>query len=176
MRKAFLVLVVIVLAAPVASAVAAGEGPNPSQACRGERTAIGAKAFGDLYGTNADKSNAFGKCVVKKTHVRATNHMNAVSACTAEQGDADFATTHGGKTFAQFYGTGNGKNAFGKCVAAKATASNQASDDAETAAAKQCKTERASGAAAFKAKYGTNSTKSNAFGKCVAQKAKTNAS
>ena len=39
-------------------------------------------------------------------------------------------------------------------------------------AAKQCKSERAANPAAFKAKYGTNETKSNAFGKCVSEKAK----
>jgi hypothetical protein len=39
-------------------------------------------------------------------------------------------------------------------------------------AAKACKAERATDPAAFKAKYGTNKRKSNAFGKCVSATAK----
>ena len=35
-----------------------------------------------------------------------------------------------------------------------------------------CQTERKADAAAFKAKYGTNKNKSNAFGKCVSAQAK----
>jgi hypothetical protein len=44
---------------------------------------------------------------------------------------------------------------------------------AEKNAAKKCKAERASmGAEAFKAKYGTNPNKANAFGKCVSGQSK----
>jgi hypothetical protein len=39
-------------------------------------------------------------------------------------------------------------------------------------AAQACRLERAAGAEAFKQKYGTGERKSNAFGKCVSQKAK----
>jgi len=49
------------------------------------------------------------------------NQANAAQSCRAEQNDANFAANHGGKTFAQFYGTNkNGRNAFGKCVSQKA--------------------------------------------------------
>ena len=45
------------------------------------------------------------------------------------------------------------------------------STSAQTNAAKDCKAERAADEAAFKEKYGTNKNKSNAYGKCVSQKA-----
>ena len=38
--------------------------------------------------------------------------------------------------------------------------------------AHQCRAERSANAMGFKEKYGTNKNKSNAFGKCVSQKAK----
>ena len=43
----------------------------------------------------------------------------------------------------------------------------------EKNAAKECKAERALNPEAFKAKYGTNPNKANAFGKCVSGRAKT---
>ena len=67
--------------------------------------------------------------------------------------------------------TGNGKNAFGKCVSRL----SQQSEDATKNAAKECKAERGTTAesrAAFADKYGTNANKKNAFGKCVSGKAK----
>jgi hypothetical protein len=175
MRKLLFVVAAAALATPLVALAAdppSSDGASPAQACTAERTAIGASAFRDLYGTNANKSNAFGKCVAKRAQARGENHQNAVDECRAEQSDPNFAAGHDGKTFDQFYGTGNGKNAFGKCVSGKAKAENQSEDAATVNAAKQCKRERASDPAAFKAKYGTNRNKTNAFGKCVAQKAK----
>jgi hypothetical protein len=67
--------------------------------------------------------------------------------------------------------SGNGKNAFGKCVSRQ----NQQAQDATKNAAKECKAERGTTAesrAAFADKYGTNANKKNAFGKCVSAKAK----
>jgi hypothetical protein len=43
---------------------------------------------------------------------------------------------------------------------------------AENNAAKACRSERAQDPTAFKNKYGTNANKSNAFGKCVSDKAR----
>jgi hypothetical protein len=43
---------------------------------------------------------------------------------------------------------------------------------AEQNAAKKCKAERQLGETAFKAKYGTNANKANAFGKCVSKLSK----
>ncbi len=60
--------------------------------------------------------------------------VNAAKACKAEQADPDFAASHDGKTFDEFYGTngnpkketpGTGKNAFGKCVSTKAKAKGE---------------------------------------------------
>jgi hypothetical protein len=105
-------------------------------------------------------------------------HKNAAKECKAEAADPNFAATHEGKTFAEFYGAnGNGKNAHGKCVSTKAKA-KKAEMDAEDAeevedfknAAKACAGERRSmGTDAFADKYGTNPNKRNAFGKCVSK-------
>jgi hypothetical protein len=48
--------------------------------------------------------------------------IDAATRCRAEQNDPNFPAKHDGKTFAQFYGTGNLKNAFNRCVAMKAKA------------------------------------------------------
>ena len=67
-------------------------------------------------------------------------------------------------------------NAHGKCVSGKAKAKTAETVDeqveADISAAKSCKAERKADPAAFKAKYGTNKNKSNAFGKCVSAAAK----
>ncbi len=179
MKRMLFALAVVALAAPFAALAAdpgSGNGASPAQACNTEQTAMGHDAFKALYGTNADKSNAFGKCVAKKATQRAKSQSNAVSACRAEQADTTFAANHSGKTFDQFYGTGkNGKDAFGKCVSSKAKAANNSADANVLDAVKQCKADRASDPAAFKNTYGKNRNKANAFGKCVSQTAKANA-
>jgi len=134
--------------------------------CRDQRAAIGDKAFKDLYGTNKNKSNAFGKCVSKLASANAADQANAAKACRAEQALDPAA-------FKAKYGTGKNKaNAFGKCVSQKAQAQEDQQQEATINAAKTCKAERALDPVAFKAKYGTNKNKSNAFGKCVSQHAK----
>jgi hypothetical protein len=174
MKRMVFLVAVVALAAPFA-ALATNPGTAPAQACRAEQASMGADAFKALYGTNADKSNAFGKCVAKKAAQRGQALSNAASLCRAEQADTTFAQNHGGKTFDQFYGTGkNGNNAFGKCVSSTAQASDDAADTAVLNAVKQCRAERASDPAAFKSKYGRNRNKANAFGKCVSQNAKAN--
>ena len=78
--------------------------------------------------------------------------------------------------FGKLYGTNaNHRNAFGKCVSKAA----QAEAAAEQGAVKACGAEQAdTGFAAahagktFDQAYGTNADLSNAFGKCVSQKAK----
>ncbi|HEU5211340.1 MAG TPA: hypothetical protein VFU10_01065 [Gaiellaceae bacterium] len=180
MQRIILALAIVALAAPFAALAAdppsSGNGASPAQACKTEQTAMGNDAFKALYGTNADKSNAFGKCVSKKATQRTKSQSNAASACRTEQADTTFAANHGGKTFDQFYGTGkNGKDAFGKCVSSKAKAANDAADANVLNAVKQCKAERANDPAAFKSKYGKNGNKANAMGKCVSQTAKAKA-
>src|SRR5205807_1727022 len=105
---------------------------------------------------------------------------NASKICASQQSDPNFAASHGGKTFSQFYGVGKGKNAgknaFGKCVSgtAKTLAAKQENSrvKAEENAAKQCRAEQKADPTAFQNKYGTNHNKRNAFDKCVSSKAK----
>jgi len=148
--------------------------PTPQQQCRSERDQMGKATFAQTYGTNKSRSNAFGKCVSKRTHATDTAaadaHTNASKQCNAEEA-ADPAA------FKAKYGTGkNGSNAHGKCVSQKAKAETTQTvadeTDADVSAAKSCKAERKADPAAFKTKYGTNANKSNAFGKCVSAKAK----
>jgi hypothetical protein len=140
----------------VSSAVKASETaeqqatPNPAQTCRALRSGMGTTAFNDLYGTNANKSNAFGKCVSKTAHAQTTGLVNAAAQCrtdaavTSPTADAD---------------------AFGKCVSAKSKANSAAQQQATLAAAKTCSAERKANSAAFKSTYKT-------FGRCVSQHAK----
>ena len=144
---------------------------NAAQACKAQRTAMGDTAFRQLYGTNRNRANAFGKCVSKLSQAENQNRTNAARQCRAEQSDPNFAASHGGKTFEQFYGTNeNGSNAFGECVSSKARAASTEQQQATVNAARACKAERASlGERAFNAKYGN---KANAFGRCVSMRAR----
>ena len=78
----------------------------------------------------------------------------------------NFATAHGGQTFAQFYGNGKGdKNALTRCVATKAQASSKTEQLARTNPSRSCRTLRTQlGVRTFALRFGTAS---NAFGKCV---------
>ena len=158
---------------------------SASEECRFERgsTAATREAFAAKYGTNANRANAFGKCVSAKAREEAKEReaaeSGAAQTCKTERG----TTAESEAAFAQKYGTNKNKtNAFGKCVSsaakeAKATADQQ---DQETAkerksAAKQCAKERGTSdesREAFAQKYGTNKNKRNAFGRCVSQVAK----
>jgi hypothetical protein len=169
MRKLIFVCLLALLAIP---AWAAAGTPTPAdqaaavKQCSTERTAMGVPAFKLLYGTNANRSNAFGKCVSKLAQQNAKNQSNAAAQCRAER-TADAAA------FATKYGTGKKHaNAFGNCVSQKAKAAAAQQVKATNEAAKACWTERKADPAAFKTKYGTNANKSNAFGKCVSGKVK----
>jgi hypothetical protein len=177
----FFLAVFVVLAVPVA-ALADGTIPSPtslaSSTCKQEQTGSGAATFKQTYGTNASKSNAFGKCVSKNTAGARQELANAAQTCKAQQADPNFAASHGGKTFTQFYGTnkgapsgkGAGSNAFGKCVSALAKQAASVQSAATVAAAATCKAAWKADATAFSSKWGS---KPNAFGKCVAATAKT---
>jgi len=169
MRKLIFACLLALLAIP---AWAAAGTPTPadqaaaSKQCSTERTAMGVPAFKLLYGTNANRSNAFGKCVSKLAQQNAKNQSNAAAQCRAER-TADPAA------FATKYGTGKKHaNAFGNCVSQTAKAAAAQQVKATNEAAKACWTERKADPAAFKTKYGTNANKSNAFGKCVSGKVK----
>jgi hypothetical protein len=187
MRRMILMLGVTgALAAPVA---ARADAPTPadtqqaSQECRFERGTTDAtrEAFRARYGTNHNGANAFGKCVSatakEQRAEREQAEANAPQACRAEEG----TTPESKAAFRAKYGTNkNGKNAFGKCVSAKARALEQQADDqdrqdatARKHAAKACDAERGSTAdsrAAFRAKYGRHGH--DAFGRCVSQTVK----
>jgi hypothetical protein len=161
-----LVATVLLPAAAFADGVTASDKANGARACKALRISLGEATFNSTYGTNADKSNAFGQCVSKWTRGEHQNRLEAITACKAEQADTGFAAAHGDKTFAQFYGTAkNGANALQRCVQSKRQAASSVDQQATVNAARACKAERKElGTTAFLAKYGT---KANAFGKCV---------
>jgi hypothetical protein len=126
--------------------------------------------FRQSFGTNANHGNAFGKCVSIVARAQSTDLVTAAEACLAEATDSNFASTHGGKSFQQFYGTnGDLSNAFGNCVLKKLQASNAKLAQALTKAAKTCKALRRTDPATFRQKYGS---RPNAFAKCVSVQAK----
>ena len=172
MRRTLIIAAVVLALAGAAAALASTATQDASRMCSALRASLGATTFGQTYGTNASRSNAFGQCVAKLEPVAQQDLLTAAQQCTAEQNDANFAANHAGKTFAQFYGTGNLKNAYGRCVSMKAKAQEDKQQQAIENAARQCKAERSANPTAFKNKYGTNANKSNAFGKCVSAKAK----
>jgi hypothetical protein len=184
MRKLLLATILILSAIPgvaLAAKPSASDVANAARLCKAQRESMPAGAFKLTYGTNENRSNAYGKCVSKLARLEQQNHQNAAKACRAEQqqSDSDFAASHDGKTFEQLYGTKNGRNAFGRCVSTKAKAASQEQQQATINAAKACRAEQKSSGFAsthdgksFRDFYGTNETKSNAFGKCVSKKAK----
>lgn len=178
MRLVMLLAAIVALAAPVAAL--ADTTPTPAATanalCKAAQTSMGATLFGQTYGTTVDRSNAFGKCVSKNASNAQNDVTNAAESCKAQQADANFAASHGGKTFDQYYGgndskgKGAGANAYGKCVSQAVSSSVKSQSAALTTAAKTCKASLKASAAAFAAKYGTGR---NALGKCVSATAKT---
>lgn len=165
MKKMLILIAAVAVLAPVA-AYADSSTTNASRDCAALKAKMGATDFAKAYPT-------FGACVSAMTPLERSNATSAQQLCTAEQNDSNFAASHDGKTFAQVYGSGkNGKNAFGKCVSLKTQASSQAVQNNQPNPARTCVAERTSlGAKAFDAKYGTNGTAKNAFGKCVSKTA-----
>lgn len=164
--KTMIVAVFVAAVLPVAALADPGvqaDKSNGARVCNALESSMGAATFASTYAT-------FGKCVAAWTRAEHENRHEAKAACKVERADAGFAATHGGKTFAEFYGTGKrGANALGRCMKAEANAASSTERTATSNAAKHCKAERMTDAVAFKMKYGTGATKANAFGKCVAQ-------
>jgi hypothetical protein len=106
---------------------------NASKQCKAEQAADPA-AFKAKYGTGKNGNNAHGKCVSQRAKEnkaaadkRENEDVNSAEACRAEQkqNPDEFKAAHGGKTFAEFYGTNaDDSNAFGKCVSSKSKAKN----------------------------------------------------
>jgi hypothetical protein len=144
-------MVAAVVAVPAALA---GANPQaPGAYCKAHPELIGT---GHTYATFVD-------CVKKQTAQSDQNTTNAAKACKAEQADTNFATNQGGgKTFDQYYGT-NGDNGNGKASAKTAEQQN-----AQTNAAKKCRTPE------LKALIGVGAGKQyKNFGACVAAQTKT---
>ncbi|HJQ51285.1 MAG TPA: hypothetical protein VJ838_12300 [Gaiellaceae bacterium] len=121
------------------------------------------------------------------------------STCGSQRSELNFAASHNGHTFTQFYGTNGGKgrgagaNAFGKCVStiakhknksdsngsAKSHGEDSAESRGEGSAKSHGKEGSASPAMTCKAMQAddlahfqtTYGTRPNAFGKCVAKQA-----
>jgi hypothetical protein len=172
MRTILATLAAAALVAPAALAAEPnGVTPTPAQACKALKTTMGAQ-FASTY-------KSLGACIAQKSQQAATNAQNAAKQCKAELAmtEAAFMAAHGGKTFAQTYGVNiNHKNAYGKCVSARASAAAAQQLGAELSAAKKCKTmladtgfAAAHGGKSFKEFFGTGKQKSNAFGRCVVQ-------
>jgi hypothetical protein len=152
------------------SSATARSGMNPARACAALRTRMTAALFRQSFGTNANHSNAFGKCVSIVARAQSTDLVTAAQACLAEATDANFASTHGGKSFQQFYGTNADlSNAFGNCVLKKLQASTAKLTQALVKASKTCKAMRRSDPATFRQRYGS---RPNAFARCVSAQAK----
>lgn len=157
---------VLVLAAALAPVAAqAGTAPSTTRAkqdCTKLRAAMGQTAFKQAYST-------FGACVSAYAPVENQVDASAQDTCTAQQSDPTFAATHNGKSFAQYYGTGqNGTDAFGKCVSLVAGANANVEQSGRINPARTCKLIRSQlGKALFAKTYGKNANDRNAFGKCV---------
>jgi hypothetical protein len=109
-----------------------------------------------------------------------TDKSNAARECRS------LRTAMGTTNFNVMFGKNeNDKNAYGKCVSAKAHEEAAERQNAKSNAARQCKAEQAMTDAQFKADpahngktfvefYGTNKNGKNAYGKCVSAHAKLN--
>ena len=114
--KRMLVVCALVGTLLVPAAFAADPTPadfkNAAKYCKAARESKGVEAFKTLYGTNANKKNAFGKCVSQTAKVKAEKREDAeeqsaaTAACKKEKAD-------NAAKFAQDY-----KN-LGQCVKAK---------------------------------------------------------
>ena len=166
MRKLLILTAFALALAPVAALAAPSPTQQASKDCASLRAKIGVTAFAQTFGS-AGTSNAFGKCVSRFTPVERANLTSANTLCRAEQADPNFASAHDGKTFVEFYGTGNGKNAFGNCVSLKMRNSSKAEQSAMNPA-QTCSSMRTTmGGLRFAQTFGTNANHRNAFGKCV---------
>jgi hypothetical protein len=170
-RRLILVFVVVAVLAPVAASAGASPSATSARAdCAKLRATMGTTAFAHAYAT-------FGACVSRYAPVEQQVTVSATATCTAQQADPNFAATHDGKTFAQFYGTGkNGKAAFVRCVSTVAKANRQAEQQGRLNPARTCRALRAQlTRSVFDQTYGKNANDRNAFGKCASTTAKSQA-
>ena len=165
----------VALAVPVAALgdqTTTTDNQNAAKECKALLKAEGTSNFKHAWGAKG-KGRAYGKCVSSKSKDEATERQdaqkNAAKQCKAEKAmtNADFQASHGGKTFAEFYGAKNANSAYGKCVSTNAKQNKAEADqkDQDTiTAAKFCRGEQTKDSAAFKTTYKN-------FGTCVSNKA-----
>jgi hypothetical protein len=91
---------------------------NAAKYCKAVRTSKGVEAFGAQYGTNANKKNAYGKCVSATAKAKASKREDAEDAAESKASAACKKLQSDDRAkFAEDY-----KN-FGQCVKAKKTTS-----------------------------------------------------
>jgi hypothetical protein len=149
-------------------AASAGTSSTSARAdCAKLRTAMGATAFSHAYAT-------FGGCVSRYAPIEQQVTSSAKVTCTAQQADPDFAATHDGKTFDEYYGSGKKeRNAFGNCVSIVAKANRHDEQQGRLNPARTCRSLRTQlGVPLFDLTYGKNKNDRNAFGKCVSATAR----
>jgi hypothetical protein len=171
MRRLVLILTVAVVLAPVAALAGTSSGATSARSdCLKLQAALGTTAFGQAYAT-------FGACVSRYAPIEQQVATSANATCTAQQADPNFATTHDGKTFTQFYGIGkSGRDAFGNCVSTVAKANQAAEQQGRLNPARTCRALRTQlTPSVFDQTYGKNANDRNAFGKCVSMTAKSQA-
>jgi hypothetical protein len=170
MKRLLTLAALLCIGAPTALAVPPDA--SVSAACKAQRNTMGMATFRLLYAPSGKPKAAMDACVAQQAQLVSTETKNAAKACRAERG----TTTASRTAFEDRYGDNrNKKNAFGKCVSEQAAAEVAEQQEAIVNAAKACKAERGTttaSRAAFAAQYGKNANKKNAFGKCVAEKAK----
>jgi hypothetical protein len=166
MKRLILVLVVVAVVVPVA-AFAGTSSASARSDCAKLRATVGAAAFSQAYAT-------FGACVSRYAPIEQLVTSGAKATCTAQQADPDFAATHDGKTFDQYYGKGKkDQNAFANCVSIVAKAIRTAERQGRMNPARTCRSIRAQlGASLFDMSYGKNKNDRNAYGKCVSATAR----
>lgn len=161
MKRLTLVLVVAAVVVPVAARAGTSSASARSD-CAKLRATMDATAFSQAYAN-------FGACVSRYAPIEGLVTSAAKATCTAEQADTNFAATHEGKTFDQYYGTGNKEqNAFANCVKIVANANRKVEQQGRMNPARTCRSIRTQlGASLFDMSYGKNKSDRNAFGKCV---------
>lgn len=174
MKKLVVAVALGALAAPAPAVAqpAAADRQEAKRECLALKNAAETRAnFAQVVRLEAKKvtpRNAFGKCVSERAskaqQERSEARRSAFAMCEQFKPGSD--------TRGQNRERGR---AYGQCVSENARAKNRQADreqrERSTNPARACRTEQESGAEAFKARYGTNESKSNAFGKCVSSKA-----
>jgi hypothetical protein len=113
-RLTLALALVATLAIPSMAAADPSAERNAAKACKQLRGEMGAAVFKQTFGTNKNKSNAFGKCVSSQVKGQRSDTSNAAEECKAERAEDPEA-------FKDKYGTNKNKsNAYGKCVSQKA--------------------------------------------------------